>query len=113
MADAIAGQSHLESIAGLMVYHCNSEDVHAVLVPPGTWLWQEGKLPFHGSLARRAQRNHFLQYTQKRDMERICANEPTRWTRYNPALMAMLTKAKRPTPRQRGRRTHLFDWMAH
>jgi hypothetical protein len=41
MADAIAGQSRLEPLIGLMVYHCNSEDVHAALVPPGTWLWRE------------------------------------------------------------------------
>jgi hypothetical protein len=40
MADAIAGQSHLESTAGLMVYHFFSEDVHAALVPPGTWHWR-------------------------------------------------------------------------
>ncbi len=78
MADAIAGQSHLEQLTGIMVYHCNSEDVYAALVPPGTWHWREGTLPFHGSLARRAQRTCFLQYTQKRDMKRVYANELTR-----------------------------------
>ena len=85
-----------------------------MLVPPGTWHWRESKLPFHGSLSRRAQSHKFLQYTQKRDMKRIYANEPTRWTRYNPSLMAKLTKMKRLSPRQRGCRIkHLFDWMAH
>jgi hypothetical protein len=72
MADAIAGQSQLEPLTGLMVYHCNSEDVHAALVPPGTWLGREGMLPFHGSLARRTQRTRFLQYTQKRDEKNLC-----------------------------------------
>jgi hypothetical protein len=63
---------------------------------------------------KRAQRTHFLHYTQKQDMKRIYANEPTRWQRYNASLMAMLTAIKRPTPRQRGILTkHLFDWMAH
>jgi hypothetical protein len=57
---------------------------------PGTG-GKEGFLP---SLVRRAQRHKFLQYTQKRDMTRIYANEPTRWTRYNPSLMEMLTKVK-------------------
>jgi hypothetical protein len=33
--------------------------------------------------------------------------------RYNTSLMGTLTKVKRTTPRQKGRRTkHLFDWMA-
>ena len=47
-------------------------------------------------------------------MKRIYANEPTRWTRYVPSLMDSLTRTKRASPRQKGRRTnHLFDWMAH
>jgi hypothetical protein len=47
-------------------------------------------------------------------MKRIYTNAPSRWTRYYPSLMATLTKVRRPTPRQKGRRTkHLYDWMAH
>ncbi len=50
----------------------------------------------------------------KRDMKRIYANKLSRWTRYNPSLMAWLTKTKAMTQKQRGRLTiHLFDWMAH
>jgi hypothetical protein len=78
MADAIAGPSPLVSTPDLLVYHCDSEEVHAALTPPGTWHWKENSKPFHGSLAKRAQRRQFLQYMQKRDMKRIYANEPTR-----------------------------------
>jgi hypothetical protein len=114
MADAIAGPSLLTPVPGLHVYQCDSEDVHAAIMLPGTWHWKENARLFHGSLAKRAQRHSFLQYTQKRDIKRIYANEPTRWSRYNPSLMAMLTRVKHSTPRQRGRRIkNLFDWMAH
>lgn len=41
-------------------------------------------------------------------------NEPTCWTRYCPTLMHTFTRIKKPSPRQKGRRTnHLFDWIAH
>ena len=65
-------------------------------------------------MRHRAQTHQYRQYTKQRDMKRIYANAPTRWSRYSPTLMAKLTKIKNPSPRQTGRRTkHLYDWMAH
>ena len=98
----------------LSLSHCSSADVHAALTPPGTWHWRDGANPFHGSLKKRAQWYSFDHYRKKRDMKRIYANEPTRWTRYIPSLLDTLTRVKKASPRQRGRRTkHVFDWMAH
>lgn len=66
------------------------------------------------SLQKRVQAHNFQQYKKKRDMYSIYANATSRWTRYCPTLMSTLTGIKRPTPRQKGRKTkHLFDWMAH
>jgi hypothetical protein len=94
--------------------HCSSADVHTALTPPGTWHWRDGANPFHGSLKKRAQWYSFDHYRKKRDMKRIYADEPTRWTRYIPSLLDTLTRVKKASPRQRGRRTkHVFDWMAH
>lgn len=99
---------------GLQIHHCSSEEVHAAITPTGAWYWSEGALLFHGSAFKRAQRHNFRQYTHKRDMKRVYANESSRWTRYSLSLMARLTKKKTMTPQQRGRRTkHLFEWMAH
>lgn len=39
------------------------------------------------------------------NMKQIYANEPTRWLRYSPLLMAILTKPTRRSPRHKGRRT--------
>lgn len=115
LADTIAGALHPQDSAPvLQVYHCNSEDIHAALMPLGTWHWRDDNALFHCSLIKRAQRLRFRQYTQTRDMQRIYANQPTHWSRYNPSLMAMLTKVKGSSPRRRGHRTkHMFDWMAH
>jgi hypothetical protein len=47
-------------------------------------------------------------------MYNFYANTPSRWTRFCPYLMSTLTRIKRPSPRQNGRRTKdIFDWMAH
>lgn len=110
--DAIAGPSL--NTPGLQTFHCSSKEIHAAIMPAGTWHWRVGTVPYHGSVLKLAQRHHFRQYTQKRDMKQY-ANEQSRWTRrYNPSLIARLTKTKTMTLRQRGRRSkHLFDWMAH
>jgi hypothetical protein len=58
------------------------------------------------SIAKRAQRSQFLQYTQKRDMKRTYAMAAVQCLPYG--------QAYRCKEVQRGRRTkHLFDWMAH
>ncbi len=74
--------------------------------------------PFYGSLQKRAQRHQFLQYRKQRDIKRIYANAPSRWTRYCPSPMALLTKVRddpRPVKREdvQRRTKHHFDWMAH
>lgn len=115
MADAIAGSSDCATTAGdLTVLHCNAEDLYAALTPQGTWQWMDGTTIFHGSLRQRALHYHFGQYTKKRDMKHIYANEPIRWSKYSIPLLATLTKTSHKSPRQIGRRSkHIFDWMAH
>ncbi len=82
--------------------------------PAGTWQWQMGPRPFHGSLLHgNALKLTTSTSTGKSETYNIYANTLSRWTRYCPSLMSALTRIKRPSPRQQGRRTkHLFDWMA-
>lgn len=66
MADAIAGT--LEGPPGkesIQVYHCDVNQIHVALTPPGTWQWQDDLTPFHGFLQKSAQRYHFFQYRKK------------------------------------------------
>jgi hypothetical protein len=98
----------------LRTYRCTSEELHAAITPPGTWQWQLNGSPFHGSLKARAQSHQHRQYIKQRDMHRIYANAPTRWSKYCTPLMAILTHSKHRSPRHIGRCTkHLYDWMAH
>jgi hypothetical protein len=116
MADEIAGSADrpLGTEKSIRIFSCASTEIHAALTPQGTWQWQENGTPFHGSLQKRSQTHHFQRYKRARDMKRIYANEPSRWTRYCSTLMAALTKIKRSSPRLKGRRTkHIYDWMAH
>ena len=109
-----SGASLPPTVDGIQIFRCDSAAVYAALTPVGTWQWCDGPNPFHGSVLKRAQQHTFRQYTQKRDMKRIYANEPTRWSRYSPYLLAALTKIPHKSPRHQGRRTkHVFDWMAH
>jgi hypothetical protein len=78
LADGIAGAAPPPTVEGIQIYRCDSAAVHAALTPVGTWQWCDGPNPFHGSVLKRAQQHTFRQYTQKRDMKRIYANEPTR-----------------------------------
>jgi hypothetical protein len=115
-ADELAGQSKNSTTQdpGYTIFDCNAAEVHAALTPAGPWQWHTETSPFHGSLRKRAQTYNFQQYRKKRDMYNVYANMPTRWTRFSPSLMSTLTRIKKPSPRQIGRRTkHLFDWMAH
>jgi hypothetical protein len=97
----------------LRIFQCNSGDLHAAVTPPGIWQSQLDGSPFHSSLKSWAQYHQHRQYTKKRDMKRIYANAPTRWTKYSAPLMATLTKSKNRSPRNVGRPTKLYDWMAH
>jgi len=113
-ADLIAGASPSLPDTALRLYQCDSEELHAAVTPPGTWQWHLDGSPFRGSLKARAQSHQHRQYMKQRDMKRIYANAPTRWTKYSASLMATLTKSKNRSPRHVGRRTkHLYDWMAH
>lgn len=110
-ADGLAGTHEGSSQSeGLQIFHCNAELVYAPLTPSGTWQWREGTWLHHGSFQKRVHSFHLHQYKKMRDMYRIYANEPSRWTRYCLSLMATLTRTKSQTPRQKSRRTkHLFD----
>ena len=78
-------------------------------LPPGTWQWQEGQIPFHRSLQKRSQSHQFQQYKNTRDMKRIYANESSRWTQYSSPLMATLTRIKRSSTRHiKG--TYMIGW---
>ncbi len=113
-ADLIAGGAEALTASPIRIYSCTSEELHAAVTPPGTWQWRLNGSPFHGSLKARAQTHQHRQYTQQRDMHRIYANAPTRWSKYCIPLMATLTQSKRRPPRYIGRCTkHLYDWMAH
>ena len=115
-ADELAGLSEnsITQDSGNTIFHCNAAEVHAALTPTGAWQWHTEASPFHGSLRKHAQAYNFQQYRKKRDMYSVYANMPTRWTRFSPSLMSTLTRTKKSSPRQIGRRTkHLFDWMAH
>ena len=93
MADTIAGSADYSPDGGkIPIFHCTSEDVHAAITPAGTWQWMDDDAVFHGSLRKCAQQHHFHQYTKKRDMKHIYANEPIRWTKYSTSLLATLTK---------------------
>jgi hypothetical protein len=95
-------------------FYCNSDDLDAAVTPAGTWQWCTKNVPFHGSLRHCAQFFQYRQYTKQRDMKRIYAYAPTRWSKYSAPLMAKLTTTKCRSPRQVGRYTkHLCDWMAH
>jgi hypothetical protein len=115
MANEIAGFADgPPDAATIRIFSCNSAEVHAALTPSGTWQWQQGRTPYHGFLQRRSQTQRFQQYNNTRDMKRVYANEPSRWTRYSSPLMATLTRIKRSSTRHKGRRTkHIYDWMAH
>ena len=111
-ADRLAGLD--APLPEAQIFHCDADAIHAAITPAGTWQWCVNDTPFNGSLRHRAQGYHYRQYTQKRDMKRIYANEPTRWLKYSAPLMAKLTNIRTTSPRQVGRRTkHLYDWMAH
>jgi hypothetical protein len=47
MADEIAGfaSGPLGTASNIQIFTCNSTEVHAALIPPGTWQWQEGHTP--------------------------------------------------------------------
>ncbi len=103
MADAIAGTADHAPEDG--TFPINGENVYAALTPQGTWQWENETAVFHGSLRQHAQQFHFRQYTQKRDMKCIYANEPMRWSKYSTSLLATLNKATHKSPRQIGRRS--------
>jgi hypothetical protein len=86
--DLIAGTLEAPLAKTIRTYRCTSEELHAVVTPPGTWQWQLNGSPFHGSLKARAHSHLHRQYTKQRDMQRIYANAPSRWTKYCAPLMA-------------------------
>jgi hypothetical protein len=107
-SSAIRRVSQAASVMGTAVEHLQ----HGAILQGIRALAAQRKC--HSSLRKRAQTYNFQQYRKKRDMYNVYANMPTRWTRFSPSLMSTLTRIKKPSPRQVGRRTkHLFDWMAH
>jgi hypothetical protein len=83
-ADRLAASVESDpALPDVRTFYCNSEDIHAAITPVGTWQWTTEDAPFRGSLRHRAQTHQYRQYTKKRDMKRIYANEPTRWSKYS------------------------------